>query len=334
LAPSANDLDHSPSPTEETFKYDIAFSFVKEDEGLATQLNDLVQDKCRTFLYSRAQEQLAGTDGERTFNAVFGEQARTVAVLLRPEWGQTSWTRIEETAIKNRAYNQGYDFATFIVTAPRTPAPEWLPKTRIWYDLERFGLPGAAAVLVSRVQERGGVAVEETLADKAARLQRAQDFNQQRDAFQRSRDGLDAAREAYRRVVGDLKGRTKLLDSLGCRIQDVYGGITMLVGKGVVLTGNGVALTGQGIVLTVEYKFHANSLETAFEATFYDGIPRLSGLLVFDDPRTLKTWRFTFGLLGPGRTGWVGPDGKEHATEALAEFLLRHFMELQQRQLG
>src|ERR1700747_3037220 len=46
------------------------------------------------------------------------------------------------------------DFATFIVTAPRTPIPEWLPKTRIWYDLERFGLPGAAAVLVSRVQER------------------------------------------------------------------------------------------------------------------------------------------------------------------------------------
>jgi hypothetical protein len=188
--------------------------------------------------------------------------------------------------------------------------------------------------LVSIVQERGGVAVEETLADNSARLQRAQDFNQQRDAFQRSRDGLDAAREAYSRVVGDLKGRTKLLDSLGCRIQDVYGGITMLVGKGVVLTGNGVALTGQGIVLIVEYKFHANSLETALEATFYDGIPRLSGLLVFDDPRTLKTWRFTFGLLGPGRTAWVGPDGKEHATEALAEFLLRHFMEVQQRQLG
>jgi len=113
---------------DDAFKYDIAFSFVREDEGLATQLNDLVQDRYRTFLYSKAQEQLAGTDGERTFNAVFGEQARHVAVLLRPEWGQTPWTRIEETSIKNRAYNQN-DFATFIVTAPRTPIPEWLPKT-------------------------------------------------------------------------------------------------------------------------------------------------------------------------------------------------------------
>ena len=94
---------------DDAFKYDIAFSFVREDEGLATQLNDLVQDRYRTFLYSKAQEQLAGTDGERTFNAVFGEQARTVAVLLRPEWGQTPWTRIEETAIRNRAFSQGYD---------------------------------------------------------------------------------------------------------------------------------------------------------------------------------------------------------------------------------
>jgi hypothetical protein len=310
----------------DAFKYDIAFSFVKEDEGLATQINDLVQDRYRTFLYSRAQEQLAGTDGEETFNSVFGEQARTVAVLLRPEWGQTAWTRIEETAIKNRAYSQGYDFATFIVTAPRTPIPEWLPKTRIWYDLERFGLPGAAAVLESRVRERGGAALEETVAHMAARLRRAQDLNEAREAFQHSHEGVDAAREAYRRLVGDLKTNTELLGSLGCRIQDVYGGITMLVGKGVVLTEKGVALTGKGIVLTVEAHFpYANSLKnTALVAQFYDGIPRLPGLMVFDDARTLKTWRFTFGLLGPGRTGWVGPDGKEHAPEALAEFLLGH----------
>ena len=104
----------------------------------------------------------------------------------------------------------------------------------------------------------------------------------------------------------------------------------------VVLTPGDVALTGKGVVLTVEAHFpYANSLKnTALVAQFYDGIPRLPGLVVFDDARTLKTWRFTFGLLGPGRTGWVGPDGKEHAPEALAEFLLNHFMDLQQRQLG
>jgi hypothetical protein len=306
------------------FKYDIAFSFVREDEGLATQINDRVQDRYRTFLYSRAQEQLAGTDGEKTFNAVFEKEARTVAVLLRPEWGQTSWTRIEETAIKNRAYSEGYDFATFIVTAPKTQIPSWLPRTRIWYDLQRFGLGGAAAVLEARVQERGGTAVPETLADRAARLQRAQAFNQQRDAFHRSHEGVEAAQEAYRRLVNDLKSNPELLRSIGCRIQDVYGGITMLA--------------GQGVVLTVQMHFpYVNSLEhTALVAQFYDGIPPLPKLITsFEgEPCTLAKWRFTFGLLGPGRPGWVGPDGKEHAPEGLAKFLLSHFMELQQRKIG
>ena len=309
--------------SDDAFKYDIAFSFVREDEGLATQINDLVQDRYRTFLYSKAQEQLAGTDGEKTFNAVFGEQARTVAVLLRPEWGNTPWTRIEETAIKNRAYSQGYDFATFMVTAPKTPIPPWLPRTRIWYDLERFGLRGAAALLEARVQEHGGTAVQETLADRAARLQRAQNFNQQRAAFQRSYEGVNAAEEAHRRLVDDLKANRELLGRAGCRIQDVaYGGITMLVGR--------------GVVLTVQFEsFYANSLDkAALTAGFYDGVPPLPGIMAWDKPRTLKKWKFTFGLISPGRPGWVGPDGEEHAPEALAEFLLKHFMELQQRQLG
>src|SRR5262249_1869524 len=221
---------------DDAFKYDIAFSFVREDESLATQLNDLLQDRYRTFLYSKAQEQLVGTDGEKTFNSVFGEQARTVAVLLRPEWGRTPWTRIEETAIRNRAFSQGYDFATFIVTAPGTPTPDWLPKPRIWYDFKRFGLNGAAAVLGTRIQERGGAAVNETLADRAARLRRAQVFDQERQAFQRGYEGVEAAREAHRRLVNDLKANTELLRHVGCRVQDVHDGTTMLVGKGVVLT--------------------------------------------------------------------------------------------------
>src|SRR5262245_10017305 len=181
MTAAATDDPSQPSAND-SVKYDIAFSFVKEDEVLATQINDRLQDRYRTFLYSKAQEQLVGRDGEKTFNTVFGEQSRTVAVVLRPEWGKTPWTRIEETAIRNRAFSQGYDFTTFLITKPGTDSPAWVPKTRIWYNLERFGLDGAAAVLESRIQDRGGNAVIETLADRAARLRRAQDFDQEREA--------------------------------------------------------------------------------------------------------------------------------------------------------
>jgi hypothetical protein len=303
------------------FQYDIAFSFTKEDEGVATQINDLLQDRYRTFLYSRAQEKLAGTDGEETFNAVFKEQARLVAVLLRPEWGSTPWTRIEQIAIKNRAYDEGYDFATFIVTVPKTPIPDWLPRTRIWYDLPRFGLDGAAAVLAARVQERGGVTVEETLAARTARLERAQNFGSERKAFAGSEAGVRASHAAHQRLVGDMKASSKILGSVGCRIQErPYDGMTMVVGS--------------GVVLAVRYECHyANSLDGAkLEAKLHDGVPPL-GDYNWQQPRTLKSWEFTFQLVGPDRTAWVGPDGKEHAEEALAEFLLKHFLDLQQREL-
>jgi hypothetical protein len=95
---------------DETFKYDIAFSFLSQDETVAQQLNDLLQDRYRTFLYSERQKELAGTDGEETFKAVFAKEAGIVAVLYRAEWGTTAWTRIEQTAIRDRAHDDGYDF--------------------------------------------------------------------------------------------------------------------------------------------------------------------------------------------------------------------------------
>jgi hypothetical protein len=159
------------------------------------------------------------------------------SVRIRPEWGSTPWTRIELTAIKNRAFAQGYDFATFIVTVPETPIPTWLPRTRIWYDLQRFGLDGAAAVLAARIEERGGVAVEETLADRAARLGRAQKFDREKKAFAESEEGVKASHAAYLRLMSDIKGNSDTLRSVGCRLQDrPYDGTMMVVGRGVVLT--------------------------------------------------------------------------------------------------
>ena len=71
------------------FEYDVAFSFLAQDEGVATELNDALSERVKTFLYSKQQEQLAGTDGEKTFNAVFAEKSRFVVILYRDTWGTT-----------------------------------------------------------------------------------------------------------------------------------------------------------------------------------------------------------------------------------------------------
>jgi hypothetical protein len=102
--------------SQEQYDYDVAFSFLAGDESVATQLNDLLQDRLKTFLYSKRQGEIAGTDGEKSFNLVFGEKSRLVVVLYRAGWGETPWTRIEETAIRNRGYDRMGSLFSFRLT--------------------------------------------------------------------------------------------------------------------------------------------------------------------------------------------------------------------------
>ena len=88
--------------------FDVAISFCARDESTAKRLHDVLLGRLSVFLYSEEQRRLAGTDGEVTFNAVYGKQARLVVVLYRAEWGETPFTRYEATAIRNRAFNAGY----------------------------------------------------------------------------------------------------------------------------------------------------------------------------------------------------------------------------------
>jgi hypothetical protein len=190
------------------FQYDIAFSFTTQDENIATQIRPPAGPLSDVPVFEGTRE--AGRHGRGGYiSAVFKEQARSVAVLLRPEWGNTPWTRIEQSAIRHRAYYHGYDFTTFIVTVPGTPIPDWLHPTRIWYDLKRFGVDGAAAVLAARIQERGGAAVEETLADRTARLERTQKFNCEKEAFANSEEGVNASRAAHQRLIARHQGQLR-----------------------------------------------------------------------------------------------------------------------------
>jgi hypothetical protein len=305
-----------------TFRYDVAFSFLAEDEGLAMQLNDLLQDRFKTFVYSEQQKILAGTDGEATFNAVFGQEARTVVVLYRDVWGQTPWTRIEETAIRNRAYHEGYNFALFIVLSETAKVPDWLPKTQLWYTLHRFGINGAAAVIEHKIVHSGGEGREESVLDRAARLKRAQKFQVEKEAFHKSKKGVDEAIEAVRTLIAQLESSAKDLNAA-----DVPVRFNALSPRNALLVGNNVVL-----VVNWSHRY-ANSLDEAkLHVDFYDGVPRLPGLLSLEEPNHLKNLPLTYQLVGPGRGGWVDVKHKEYSTEQLADVLLKLFMDFQLHQ--
>jgi len=187
------------------YEYDVAFSFTQRDEGIAFQINNLIQDRFRTFIYSEHQKELAGTDGENKFNEVFSEKSRLVVILYRSDWGQTSWTRIEETAIRNRGHEEGYDFTTFVQLDDDAKMPKWLPKNRIYYNFNRWGINGLAPVIEARVEEAGGQSRAETIEDRAERLKRQRNAEKEREEFLKSDNAVYAANNEIISLIEKFK---------------------------------------------------------------------------------------------------------------------------------
>lgn len=305
------------------YRYDVAFSFLAQDESLATQINDLLQDRFKTFLYSKKQGEIAGTDGEKTFNLVFGEQSRLVVVLYREGWGQTPWTRIEETAIRNRAFEHGYDFVKFIPVEDKSSMPRWLPRTYLWIGLKRWGVAGAASVIEERIEELGGEPHDESVQERSARLGRSIDFENRREQFLQSHDGAMAARKQFDELRLELE---RLLAS----ITETATSFTMhlkVAPQLIVILGlrHGLSVTPVNI-----YREDLRKRQLQLAVTLWDGHPPFRGIIsVLEPPKKLQTINFTFDLLPTGQVGWVfdGPNRHTYATNDLASFILKYYMD-------
>jgi hypothetical protein len=261
-----------------TFEFDVAFSFHSKDEALAQQLNDLLSDRFSTFLYSEQQKVLAGRDGEVAFNEVFGSKARIVVVLHRQEWGQTPFTRIEQTAIRNRAYNEGYDFTVFVPTDGKG-APDWVPKTQLYVGLQRWGVEAAAAVIEATVQRAGGNVQPESPTERAARLQRAITFRQAREDFFRSFEGVQASREGWAKLEQEL---TQQITAIG---ESSLPGLHLKKHFEYLLI-SGVQRLWMTVLWNAPY---SNVLSDSYlRVELMVGPPKLPNLIVFDDPVRLS----------------------------------------------
>lgn len=307
------------------FEFDVAFSFHSLDEGRATQLNDLVQDRFNTFIYSERQEMLAGADGEEVFNSVFGRDARLVVVFYRTEWGETSFTRIEQTAIRNRAFDDGFDFSLFVPTENPPTVPPWLPRTQIWFGLDRYGIEGLAAVVEVRIQEMGGEPRVESIEDRAARFQRAREFEEAKQHFRRSEFGVQEARAAFRRL-------TSALESKSTEIGEPYSHLKTLK---VTKHADVRLVSGLGLWMTVEWKCrYNNSLDESFlRIEIFDGIPCLPGRLAYERAKRLSWKKFEYDLLSVDWRGYVENTSgrRSFSPEDLAEHLLHIYLDAAQK---
>lgn len=298
------------------FEYDVAFSFVAKDEMLAVELNDLLSSRFKTFLYSERQKELAGTDGEESFKAVFGAQSRLVVVLYRHEWGETPWTRIEETAIRDRAHEYGYDFSVFIPLDKPPSCPKWLPKNRLWVDLERWDAIGAAAVIEQRIQDQGGEPHEESVYERAARHARDAQFKKERETSLNSEAGarafLNSISAIKKQMIEDVDKIKSNESLLHLRVVEKRSEFFIL---GLDLS---LGLLGESM--------YSNTLDHAsLDVTLWQGAPPVPGSMRFEKPVVYKSRRFVLDYLRSGDYVWVEKSNKQQAysSQKLAENLLK-----------
>jgi len=134
--------------------YDIAISFLADDESLAQDISNRLNQYFSVFIYSKRQEEIAGTNGQDSFSDIFKNRSKTVLVLYREKWGNTDWTRVEETAIKDRCFKNGFNFL-FFVPIDKCELPVWVPETLIYYDYKNFGTEYLIPVLHSHLKRNG-----------------------------------------------------------------------------------------------------------------------------------------------------------------------------------
>jgi hypothetical protein len=217
--------------------YDVAVSFLAADEPRALELAEALAGRLRAFVYSERQRELAGREGMSEFTRVFELDCRIVVVLFRQGWGQTPWTGVEQTAIQERGFRKGWDFLIF-VPLDESPAPDWLPKTRIWFNFSRFGMAGLAAVVEQRFQDVGGTPTIETAVDLATRLRKEQDAEAVRMHFLATQEGINLAEaevsvlfDEIQRLVSEVAATISIaFDRRGAEVVWLYrGGHTVSV---------------------------------------------------------------------------------------------------------
>lgn len=195
-----------------TFEYDIAISFLQEDEQLALNLLAELKSQFDVFIYSKRQDKLAGTDGQNTFTDIFSKKSRAVLVLYRENWGKTKWTRVEETAIKTRWFNDGHDFLLLIPIEESKP-PKWFPEVMIYYDYKTFGFKGLPPVIYSHLKRNGAKEKEISLNSKIERIEREKKFIKELNEYLLSSSADQEFKIQIQRIFDFLEKKCKEINS-------------------------------------------------------------------------------------------------------------------------
>jgi len=236
------------------YQYDIAISFLHQDEPIALDLYEQLSQNFKVFVYSKKQEDLAGTDGTESFRKAFREDSRLVIVLYRDGWGKTPWTRIEEGAITDRFLKEGWDWLLFAMVDSKSTPPPWLPETRIRLSLPDYGIEQAVGAIKARAQELGSRFHKEDAVKRAKRLERQVATRAERKRLLASSEGVKSAESNASEIHTEIR-------RLAEEINNSAENLKLLVGSS---HDSSVITNGRVSVVVYFSSRYTNTLENSF----------------------------------------------------------------------
>ena len=184
-------------------KYDVAISFLAEDESIALEIYNELSQMLNIFIYSNHQEELAGSDGVEAFRSIFKDRTKLIVVLYREGWGKSDWTNVEEEAIKEFGLKNHWEGIT-LIKLDDSDIPSWMPSTKIYLDFQKFTLEEIIGSIKSRAQERGSILKPITAIDKAKILENKNKLLHKRNKFLKSPEGVKAALEEVAKLFDEI----------------------------------------------------------------------------------------------------------------------------------
>jgi hypothetical protein len=306
-------------------KHDVAISFLAKDEPTAAAIAGRLSGRLKVFFFPRNQEDLAGTKGLESMRTPFLSESRVNVVLYREMWGQTPWTRVEETAIKDSCLDRGWASLFFIVLDKNDRLPIWLPNTHIRYNLEDYGTEQAVGAIKARVQEVGG-AIERPSAKADAALvhqeaqflaDRARLFRDQRCITENVLPAVGDVFETMNRLSAEIRSGTGIDFRSGANQGQC------------VLTNNRVSLhVGWRQPYINVVSEDAYIIATEFNAQI--ALPGERHLIYWREPTQLARYRFKPALSLSREPCWAAENNADEllSSQDLADKCVRLFLDL------
>lgn len=192
-------------------EYDVAISFLSQDQDLALKLYSELSPTLSVFVYSKKQEAIAGTDGTESFREVFRNKSKLSVVLFRKGWGETKFTTVEEAAIKDFGSNHRWKGIVFVMLDGAKP-PTWLPEGNIRINYSLYGFEQTVGAIKARAQEEGAVVRKIGPMEQAKALSATQEFARKRETLMSDDNCVVQASELVRILFSEIERHVSVIN--------------------------------------------------------------------------------------------------------------------------